>query len=456
MDSTRYRASNKDDMKPTRLNKKEVVLILATIIFALGIRIFLLFTYQPLYGNDAPSYAALAEMIRTADFTGYNGVRTPGYPLFMLICGMNNHLIRLAQNVCGVLSIWIIYLLVRPHLSRTAALGLILFMSISIQFPFYEAIIQTESLALLTVISSVYFLVTPSSPPWRNLWLAGMLASIGALIRPHLIFLPALYLVLYCLRNWNDRQTIFGGIIALLLPAIVLIGGWIMFNSSTLSRATFTTIGGYSIIAHMIPYVEDADERFGDLKYAYVKSLKEMKDKVNESDDNRAGYTWYAGRVLRELNYDTDSLDFSDQQNKMTADLIRKHPLGYLKQSMYAWTRFWRVHIIVYEECFGNSNLYTWSMRFWWPIKIIWIIGNALFLFLLPIWPFLQMSSNCKYVIGVVYAILLSASLTQSLTNYFDNARFAIPFQPFVFIPIVLVGLAWFEHRKSVRVENGI
>ena len=432
------------------MQREEIWLLSVSLLLALGIRLFLIFTYQPLYGNDSPSYATLAEMIRTGDFSGYNGVRTPGYPLFMLILGMNNHVIRMVQNVAGLLSIWLVYLLVRPHVSKVAAWGLVLLMATSIQFPFYEAIIQTEALAMLAVLGSLYFFVMPSRRICCRMIMAASIASIGALVRPHLIILPMIYLVLYVWENRRDTAQVLKGIVSIALPSVLLIGGWVMFNYVTISRATFSTLPRKDVIAHVINYIEDADDKFGLLKDAYVIAYKTMRNRVEQTDDNRSFYTAYAGELLREWGVSASS-ELSDDIYDMAIDIIRKHPLGYLCAVMKAWLRFWRVHIIVYPECFSqHSSWFVLAMRVWLPTKVLWLGINSLFLLFLPVWPFLWMPASRRRFLFALYSVALAASFSQSLTQYYDNARFAVPFQPIVAIAVTVVVSTLFSRSQTV------
>lgn len=429
------------------MKRKEIWLISLSVLLALGIRLLLIFTYQPLYGNDAPSYAALAEMIRTGDFTGYDGVRTPGYPLFMLMCGMDNHLIRIVQNICGLVSIWLVYLLVRPHVSRVTSWGLVLFLAVSIQFPFYEAIIQTESLAMVAILGSLYFFVTPSTHHHRNIAIVGVMASIGALIRPHLIILPPLFLANYAWQNWGKRRQLFSGLFALALPSILLVGSWVLLNYAFLSRITFTTLPKADIMAHMIHYVSDADDKYGPVKSAYYAAYETMRDEVEASDDNRAGYTSYAAKLLREQGIEM-SLDLKYIIHEMAIDLIRKHPAGYLKNVIWAWFRFWRVHIIVYPENFiRSSQIYGLVTGLWLTVKASWFFVNILFLIFLPVLFVIEKDTRRQAFIYTIYSMILAASASQAITQYYDNARFAVPFQPAVAIAVV-VGASIFRNHK--------
>jgi 4-amino-4-deoxy-L-arabinose transferase-like glycosyltransferase len=424
--------------------------VAAAVALAVGVRVLLAFAYQPLYGNDAPTYTALACMIHSGDFSGYDGVRTPGYPLFMLLAGMDNQAIRLAQNVSGLLAIGLAFLLVRRLGSLLAAGGVALVLAFSIQFPFYEAIIQTEALALLVLLASVFLLLARPAGTYWHLLVAGTLAGAGALVRPHFLFLPPLYGGLLMLRDWGRWRVLARGLAALLAPAVLLIGGWVGFNYHALSRATFTSIGKISVLAHMIPYVESADDSFGPLKQIYVEEYHALKDFMAASGDNRGFYGTDLQRRLRAAGSDLDANAVIDWQYAMAMDLIRKHPGGYFQHVVKAWIRFWRVHIIIYEECFaGRHRLHAAVWRVWRPVKLFWVGLHGLFLLLLPGVFWMPMPAERRHALVVLYAVVLAACTSQSLTSYYDNARFAVPFQPLVAIAVAIFACAWQDRAES-------
>ena len=435
-------------------NTKYTNQIIFAVLLAIGIRVILVQSYAPLYGNDSPSYAALGKMIQTGSFSDYDGRRTPGYPLFMLLLGYNNHLIRLFQHLCGLLSIFLVYKILRLELPARSCWPLLILMGLSIQFPFYESIIQTEALSTLAIMASLYFFSAPTTRPSSNLTVASVISSVGALIRPHLIILVPIYIGLYAIQHRHSFHRIITGGVSLALPFVILVGGWVGFNYITISRVAFTTLPKVDLIAHMISYVSDADDKYGEVKYAFEEAFTVKKESVEIADDNRAGYVSYAGQRLRERGI-TNNLDRADTIHSMAVDLIKKHPLGYLKQVFSAWLRFWRVHIIIYAECFPkNSFLYDIALFMWLPIKCLWLVINSIFILFIPMFLFLKMTTEGRRLLVAIYCLLLGASASQALTQYYDNARFAIPFQPLVGIAVAIIFATIIESYKTLRTSG--
>ena len=436
------------------INTKYTNLIIFAALLAIGIRVILAWSYAPLYGNDSPSYAALGEMIQTGSFSNYDGRRTPGYPLFMLLLGYNNHLIRLFQHLCGLISIFLVYKVLRLELPARSCWPLLILMGFSIQFPFYESIIQTEALSVLAIMASLYFFSAPTTHPISNLTVASLIASVGALIRPHLIILVPIYIGLYAIQHRHSFRRIITGGVSLALPFVILVGGWVGFNYITISRVTFTTLPKGDLIAHMIHYVSDADDKYGEVKYAFEKAFTVKRESVDIADDNRAGYTSYAGQLLRERGI-TNKLDLADTIHSMAVDLIKKHPFIYFKEVLSAWLRFWRVHIIIYAECFPkNSFLYDIALYLWLPIKCLWLVINSIFVLFIPLFLLLIMTPERRRLLVTIYCLLLGASASQALTQYYDNARFAVPFQPLVGIAVAIIFATIIESYKILRTSG--
>ena len=425
-------------------------LVFLGIILAIAIRILLTSCYTPLYGNDSPSYAALAKMIEAHSFDGYDGRRTPGYPLFMLLTRYNNETIRIIQYVLGIISIYLTFMIMRLALPARYCWPFILLMGISIQFAFYESIIQTEGLALFSVVLSLYLFLRPSKYIYYNLSMAGFVASLGALIRAHLVILVPIYIICALVTHKLLKRSMIVSTLSLALPFLLLVGGWSAFNYHKLQRLTFTTLPKADLIAHMIHYIEDADPKYGEVAQAFKEAYAIQREFVEIADDNRAFYASYAGRLLRERGH-TNQLENAAMKHAMAMDLVRKHPIAYVNQCFSAWARFWRVHIIIYSECFENSSLYALFTKLWLPIKVMWLLLNIIFIAMIPFVYFLNLPDAQKTMLFTVYLLLLGASVSQAITQYYDNARFAIPFQPLAGIAISILAAHFIEKRKSKR-----
>ena len=76
-------------------------------IFAIAIRVWMVFVYQPVSFGDSPSYWRTAQAVIDG-FSGYDGTRTPGYPIFMAILRTDER-VWVAQMILGVLISLLLY-----------------------------------------------------------------------------------------------------------------------------------------------------------------------------------------------------------------------------------------------------------------------------------------------------------------------------------------------------------
>src|SRR5689334_8550462 len=93
------------------------------ILFALAVavRIVLAAIYRPHIQPDSPGYLAVAQRIWDGSFAGFNGGRTPGYPLLLVAAAMNLYVVWFIQAAMGIaVTLMLFDLIVRRTGSATA------------------------------------------------------------------------------------------------------------------------------------------------------------------------------------------------------------------------------------------------------------------------------------------------------------------------------------------------
>ena len=146
--------------------------------------------YDPVYFADSPHYFRLAENIRQLDFANYEGIRTPIYPLLLLLGGLNWHGIWLWQSLLGIASGYLLFALVRQATgSARLALGAGLLPSLQFNLLFAEANLLTESLAMFWLLLALYVWQSAQhSQRGLRLWLLlGCISALAGLTRPLLL-----------------------------------------------------------------------------------------------------------------------------------------------------------------------------------------------------------------------------------------------------------------------------
>ena len=159
-----------------------------------------------------------------------DALRSPGYPLFLLaIPGLDAsdaylHQVALVQATFGVLSVWLVFLVgghfLRPGWSHLAAF----ITAISPHLANLDTYLLTETLfhflLLLSVQASILALSRPGK--WMPL-LAGLAWGLCSLVRPTVMFVPALLLLctiaVPAMRKWHLAAFwVFAGFLAVQTP----------------------------------------------------------------------------------------------------------------------------------------------------------------------------------------------------------------------------------------------
>ena len=196
----------------------------AVILVTFGARGLLWFTYHPVSFSDTHSYRRLADAIPNPNWNGYDGTRTPGYPLVMAFFGPDQRL-YLAQLAMG-LAISLLLFYIGWQVSGKVWFGGIIALahSLNLEQLFFEADLLSETPATFWIMLSLAGLAFwIYHPKYRSIGLAfglGIASAAAALTRQLFIYLP-LWIVLFLLvegrRLRINFQTIGRAIAYLLL-----------------------------------------------------------------------------------------------------------------------------------------------------------------------------------------------------------------------------------------------
>jgi len=129
----------------------------------------------------------------------------------------------------------------------------------------------------------------------------------------------------------------------------------------------------------------------------------------------------------------------------MSLELFRARPDLYLRGVARAWVDFWKMPYVGYWDLskVTSPGLRHGLQRAWAVQRWLLIGANATFL------------AGAAIVVGalmlrrgpppssfslVAIALVLSASVGQALTEYGENARYAVPFQPLILCTVMVWG----------------
>ncbi len=459
-------------MNPRKLSSSPLAWLILVGVVAILMRLLIILLYQPVGYGDTPSYWRLAESVLRG-FSGYDGTRTPGYPVFLALVGSDQR-VWLAQLLLGFITTLLIFF-IGWKLTDKAWFGgvLALLHTLNLGQLFFESNLLTESLTtFLMILTMAGVVVWLLSPKYRRPWLAfllGLVSTATLLVRPLFIYLP-FYLLLFL---WLEprltvtpasrtgegviadetqpvrRSTLVLNGIALLVPVVLLLGGWVAFIHKNFGEWSITTMTGYNLIQHTGNFFEYVPDEYASLRDTYIKYRDEhialygtqtnaIWDAIPEMS-KVSGYSFYAlSRVLA----------------RISIDLILKHPLLYIKNAASGWWMFWRVP--VYWS--ADSLRYPWlasgvitivllERALIFLCNLAFIVASIAFAFIECISAVRREPSPLaiRQTHPTVYAFLWMllgniwiASILQTLIDHGDNPRFLVPLQSLVVLWVAL------------------
>jgi len=398
---------------------------------ALLVRILMLSQYGPVVANDTPGYEYMATMLRTGDYSDYDGWRTPGYPLFLNVAGNNAHHVMLVQGVLGIATVIMLYLLVY----KTTGIFLVaacygLFVGTAFNIVFIDSYLLTESFATFLFTAITAIVVADSWAQRRFGWIcplgAGLFTAYLAITRPQYIALipvMALWIIFHTSESRGQRTgpRFFAYALSAGMPVLFLL----IFNYLLLGKPLLSTTIGHNITQHTLPFIESASKADS---LGVIPEMIELRDAywqmTQELGDNRA--------FIPRPHIEGTKRDVSDYYMKLSIEAIKNHPVKYLLSVLQAWMRFWRVSLL-YDATYVRSCMLDRVVGYVWVTqKMVWFAMNALFL----ISAVLMVHSLVRHgTIGwyeIVIVMILAVSVLQALVEYGDNSRYAIPVQPTV------------------------
>jgi hypothetical protein len=447
------------------------------ILVAVGVRGWLWFSYRPVTYSDSNSYRRLANAIHRPQWKGYDGTRTPGYPLFMALLGPDKN-VYLAQLTMGLAIILLLFYL-GWQASDPAKLGgrawlggaIALAHSLNLGQLFFEANLLTETPTtfwiMLSLAGTAFWLYHPER---RSLGLAcglGLASTAAALTRPLFIYLPFWILIFLLIEGRRLRLSFqtFKRAIAFLLPVALLFGVWVNFIHWRFHDWALTTMTGYHMVQHTGSYFEYVPDKYAALRDTYIK----YRDAQIAENGTPANAIWDAIPEMTEVAGMT-FFDLNRTLARISTQLILEHPDLYLRDCLQGWWMFWRTPFYWSQDSFRWQGMAAVIQPLIWIERIILFGANLLFIVLslaaagLAVWPkkaAAQQTATPQGVIARLRAAASSlpsflwclagtiwiASILQTLLDHGDNPRFLVPLQSLVVL--LEIWMLWGAKRPT-------
>lgn len=429
------------------------------LLLGLTVRIGLWFIAEPQEFPDTGTYVAVAKQLLDGEFSDYEGRRTPGYPLLLILAGFSPNVVWMIQMLAGlVISACLFY--VAYEVTGRASFAFLAGMTYNLNLGqlFLEASLIPETETTFFVASTaallalIYKRFRDNGPVAYILVVASILAGSAAMARPQFVFLPLVlgiaagYGSLMISRSSRGVASIRTGLA--MMPGILMILAWSWFNYSHVGHFTMSTQTGIGLTEHTIAFAELAPERYGILREVLVK----YRD-LHIAQTGRHTATWDAIPELKKVT-GLRLPELNKELLKMSVTLILEHPLRYANLVADAWVSFWlvsnpkglkEVNPVVLAELLA----WIWSVE-----HLLLRIINAIFLIFVGI---AICSSRFRhwtkwgFVLTTISAIALASSILQALVLGVDNTRYAVTVQALIVLVVITAVYQMLRMRISLK-----
>ncbi len=407
-------------------NKNLVVILVFGIVYRLVMHFFICDSI--LLVGDSESYILLAEKINDLALNGYNGERTPGYPLLLFLAGSSLRVAVLYQHILGVISSVFMYkTFLNFQISHKSSLWLTLFFQCFLNVYFYEITLLTETLSLflLTIIVYVFSKNYLENTQFKVDLLFGILLGILTLVKPFYAFIPFVFYGFIVLKKKQLSAILNKRIIILFFPLLVYFG-WSYVNKINTGYFTSTTFFGLNLSQNCVFFAEKTPEKYQWIGIPYAK-YREMAIRNGESSPAMAIWNAYEDGAYEDKKM--GFADFSYLLGDYAVQTIKNNPKAYCHQVVTrSWFDFWRPTIPAYENKIDEDKK-TLVAKLWFVQRKLFNLIKFGFLFLVPFYCFKYLKDKKVTPDLVIVILIFAASVLQGIITYGTNSRYSFPFE---------------------------
>lgn len=417
------------------------------IIAGIFIRLLVAALYQhiTLY-PDSEDYIYLAERLHSFNLSGYEGQRSPGYPLLILLAGFSDVVVVILQALAGIGTLIVSYKTMSLFgMRKERILTITLLLSLYLPAVFFEFAILTEILTLFVLSLVFYFYFRQykkNGISSINFLIISLLCAYLVLIKPFYIFLPVL-LMAFLLINNKSLKTVWKGCAFLLLIPLFVFLGWSYINKGNTGYFVSSTFYGFNLSQTCVSFAEKTTPEYQKVGEIYAK----YRDN-RTSDKEEAMVIWEAYPELQEET----GLSFPDLSNMLynySIVTIKNNPVAYLKQVFVSWCDFWKTSLYWEQQSFGVSGANDAIQYICYLERVLLQLIKILFVILIPV--NIVCSVRRKEISPqlIISVIVLVASILQALSTYGTNSRYSFPFEILIVISVTLNYFQYKARRKE-------
>lgn len=438
-------------MKEHLLNNKYiygliVLLFVAKLFFFLGYNNF----------SEAPDSWAfnhfVTELIND-NFNDYVGERTPGYPYVIYLLQHDKILVVLVQMLMGIITaVFWFTTLVNLNFSKKASFYVTLFSSLYLQNFFFETFILAETFMLFLNSILFYFLLNNYFEKKQILVeiTLSILIAILILVKPFFIFYPFLIFALYLIKNFSLKKLVSIKLVLFILPLYAYFT-WCSFVEEKIGYFQPTAYFGLNLAQNCLFFAEKGPKEYDYIAIPYVKYREEMLQ--NGEDASMAIWKVCSNRHLA-----PKYIKFADVTNELgnyAKATIASNLGDYFYNALTnSWFDFWTIFDMKPYMKFQDTTFNS-------VVSVI----NSIQMFVVLILKFIFLILSFYYLydliknrrinsVMILLAFIHAAAILQALVVYGTNAKYAFPYEFFMFVVIMLFlkdKFNWFS--KSQRIS---
>ena len=322
-------------------NKDSYILFLLSI--NILIRIFHHLIYVPIYFHDTESYLEITNCLLNWDFSSYQAIRPPIYPLVLSLHYIDDRLIWIAQSIMGVTISLFIYSISKNFLREKIAFFIALSYSLSFNILFAEAALLSETTSIFFLLLTIYvFTKFVKESKTNYLIQIGLFSSLAVLTRPIMIILiPAILLSLYLFykKDIHNKRLHLFSVFFFLIPVLILLLGFSSFNKYQVNYFGITTLMGFNLSNHSGGFIEECQD----------PEYQQIKDILIEYRNKRGTHLWGAIEAQEEIMQKT-GLSYPELSQKLTMMSLK---LFFAR----TWLVLKECNYIIYKFLGGRKSL---------------------------------------------------------------------------------------------------
>ena len=422
------------------------------IVFSVAVlaRAGLWFTYPLAAANDSPTYQHLASSLKNHNgFERYDGTRTPGYPIFIMLAGSDAGIYFL-QLCLGLLTTLLVFYISWQVSQRAWFAGLLgLAHTLNLGQIFFEATLLSEAAAtflLFFILAGLVFIFkfprrkagkNPNATTLVVSLAIGLAATALALTRPLFAFIPflAAFFMVFFWRSVPLKMRLGTAVLAG-LPALAALFLWVNFIYTHFNILAMDSIGGYHLVNHTTSFFELAPDEYAPIRDTFLQ----FRSQHIAQTGSPINTIWDAIPTLMQqtrLNY----YSLGRLMGQISTRLIRDHPWLYIQNLALGWIWFWRVGVFWLPNTISNLSLRALATSLMLAERVGLVGANILFLggSLALLWSRTRKLLGMDLFTGFAISAIWVTSILQTLAEHGDNPRFLAPLQTLV----VLITAGW-------------